>query len=113
MRVGHQRPHGRIEEARHVLDRDAAPGQDARQEFRHVVVALRDGERLRGAALVEPVAPGAAARRVFDAEKQAPRRQLQAGTEIFMGRTHMVVAANHRQKSLRYWMKPERSATLS
>ena len=76
VRIGHQRPHGRIEKARHVVDRDAAPGEDARQQFRHVVVALRDGERLRGAALVEPVAPGAPARRMLDAEKQAPGRSV-------------------------------------
>ena len=57
-------------------DLDAAAGQDARQQFRHVVVALRDRQRARRAALVEPVAPGAPARRLLDAEKQAPRRDF-------------------------------------
>ena len=72
IRIGHQRAHGRIEEGRHVLDLDSAPGQDARQKLGHVLVALRNRERARLSALVEPVAPGAPARRVLDAEKQAP-----------------------------------------
>ncbi len=63
-------------------DLDAAPGEDARQQLRHVVVALRDRERARRAALVEPVAPGAAAGRALDAEEEAPRR----GCAVWSGR---------------------------
>ena len=54
----------------HRLRLDAAAGEDARQQFRQVV-ALRDRERARRRALVEPVAPGAPARRALDAEEEA------------------------------------------
>ena len=49
---------------------DAAAGEHARQQLRQVV-PLRDRERARRAALVEPVAPGAPGRRVLDAEEDA------------------------------------------
>src|SRR5262249_45801124 len=64
----HQPPDGRIEEGLGVLHLDAAAGQNAREQFRHAV-ALHHGERARGAALVEPLAPDAPAHRALDAEK--------------------------------------------
>ena len=107
--IGHQRPHRRIEEGCDLLDRDPAPGEDARQKLGHVVVALRNRERARGALLVEPVAPGTAADRALDAEEEAPGR---AG-RYRQGDAHLRHARIQLQKSLRYWMKPERSASLS
>ncbi len=70
IRIRHQPLDGGIEEAFDLVDLDVSPGKDARQQFRQIV-PLRDRKRARGAALVEPVAPGAAADRAFDAEKQA------------------------------------------
>ena len=70
VRIGHQPPHRRIEERLDLVDLDAAAGQDARQQLRHVV-PLRDRERARRRPLVEPVAPGPAADRTLDVEKQA------------------------------------------
>ena len=107
--IRHQRAHRRIEEGRDLVDLDAAPGEDARQQLGHVVVALRDRERARRAALVEPVAPGAPADRALDAEEEAPRRAWRYG----QGDGHVTPGANHFQRSLRYWMKPGRSASLS
>ena len=68
MRIGHRALDGRIEEGLDRVDLDIAAGEDARQQFGQIV-ALRDRERARRAARVEPVAPGAAGRRAFDAEK--------------------------------------------
>ena len=107
--IRHQRPHGRIEEACHRIHVDAAAGENARQQFRHIIVTLRDRERARRAALVQPVAPGAAAGRPLDAEKEAPRRACRCGE----GDRHLDSWRESLQKSLRYWMKPERSASLS
>ena len=104
IRIGQQRLHGRIEIGLDRVGLDAAPGQDARQQFRHVA-SLRNRERTRGAALVQPVAPGAAAGGFLHAEKQA-RRRLPI-------RQSSVSGSSGTQNSLRYWMKPERSAILS
>jgi hypothetical protein len=79
MRIGHQLPHGWIEEALDVVGLDAAAGQNARQQLRHTL-PLHDRQRARGAALVEPVAPGTAADRALDAEEQA-RRRLRRGCQ--------------------------------
>ena len=62
-RSGRDRP-------RHVVDLDAPAGQHPRQQVRQAV-ALRDRQRPRRAALVEPVAPGAAGRGLLDAEEMA------------------------------------------
>ena len=61
---------GRIEKGLDRVDLDIAAGEHARQQFGQVV-ALRDRQRARRAALVEPVAPGAAGRRILDAEEEA------------------------------------------
>ena len=61
---------GRIEKCFDRIGLDVAAGEDARQQLRQLV-ALRDRQRPRRAALVEPVAPGAAGRRILDAEEQA------------------------------------------
>ena len=75
-RVGirHQRAHRRIEKACDRVHLDPAPGENAREKLGHVVVALRDRERAGRAALIEPIAPRAAAHRSLDAEKGAPGR---------------------------------------
>src|SRR6185436_4959802 len=68
------------EERLDLVDLDAASGQDARQQFRYIV-PLGNGERSRRRPLVEPVAPGPAANRAFDAEEQpcrCLRRQRQS-----------------------------------
>ena len=72
--IGHQRAHGRIEEALDLVGLDAAPGEHARQQLRQAV-PLRDRQRARGAALVEPVAPGAAADGALDAEEERALRK--------------------------------------
>ena len=68
IRIGHRALDGRIEKRIDRIGLDIAAGENARQQFRQIV-ALRDGERARGAALVEPVAPSAPGRRVFDAKE--------------------------------------------
>ena len=73
VRVGHQPPHGRIEKALDLVGLNAAPGEDARKQFGNIV-GLRNRESARGTALVEPVAPGAAARRTLDVEKEPRSR---------------------------------------
>ena len=62
MRVGHQALDGGIEIGRDLVRLDAAPGEHARQQFRHAG-ALRDGERARLSALVQTIAPRAPGRR--------------------------------------------------
>ena len=73
VRIRHQPPDAGIEIRRDLVGLDAAPGENAGKQFRNIL-ALRDGERARRAALIEPVAPGAAAHGTFDVEKQASRR---------------------------------------
>ena len=68
--IGHRALDGRIEEGVDRVDLDIAAGEDARQQLRQIM-PLRDRERPRGAALVEPAAPGAPSRRAFDAEEEA------------------------------------------
>ncbi len=63
----------RIEEALHLLGLDAASREDTGKQFRQIV-ALCNGERPCRAALIEPVAPSAAANRLLDPEKQPARR---------------------------------------
>src|SRR5947209_1245774 len=92
------------EQACDLVHLDPATGENARQQLGHVLVALCDGERARRAPLVEPIAPGASAGRALDPEKEAPRR---AG-RCRQGDCHLR-SRESRQKSLRYWMKPERS----
>ena len=78
MRIGHQVAHRRIEIALDLVHLDPAAGKDARQQFGRAVT-LRDGERPRGGALVQAVAPGAAADGLLDAEEQARRRLRRYG----------------------------------
>ena len=70
VRIGHRAPDRRIEKGLDGVDLDIAAGNNARQQFGQFV-ALRDRQRARRGALVEPVAPSAAGRRIFDAEEQA------------------------------------------
>ena len=58
MWIGHQPLDGRIKKGFDAVELDIAAGEDAREQFRQPV-ALRDGERARMPAVVEPVAPGA------------------------------------------------------
>src|SRR5215468_9533191 len=106
--IGHQRAYRRIEEACDLVHLDPATGENARQQLGYILVALCDRERARRASLVEPVAPGASAGRALDPENEAPRRN----DRCRQGDGH-AQARESRQKSLRYWMKPERSASLS
>jgi hypothetical protein len=108
VRIRHQRAHRRIEEACDLVHLDPATGENARQQLGYIVVALCDRERARRVSLVEPVAPSAPASRALDREKEAPRRN----DRCRQGDSH-AQARESRQKSLRYWMKPERSASLS
>ena len=70
IRVRHQPLDGRIEERLDRIDLDIAAGENARQELRQVM-PLRNRERARGRALIEPVAPRAPRRRALDAEEKA------------------------------------------
>jgi len=108
VRIRHQRAHRRIEEACDLVHLEPATGENARQQLGYILVALGDRECARRVTLVEPVAPGASAGRALDPEKEAPRRS----DRCRRGDGH-ARARESRQKSLRYWMKPERSASLS
>ena len=70
IRIGHRALDGRIEKGVDRVGLDVAAGEDARQQFGDLM-PLRDRQRPRRAALVEPVAPGAAGRRILDAEEEA------------------------------------------
>ncbi len=70
MRIGHRVLDGRIEKRVDRVGFDIAAGKDARQELGKLV-ALRNVERARGAALVEPVAPSPSGRRILDAKEKA------------------------------------------
>ena len=70
IRIGHRAFDGRIEKGVDRVGLDVAAGEDARQQFWDLM-ALRDRQRPRRAALVEPVAPGASGRRILDAEEKA------------------------------------------
>ena len=69
VRVRHQAPHRRIEKLLHRVDLDIAPGEYAREQFRHAV-ALRHRGRARVAARIEPRTPDAPARRALHAEER-------------------------------------------
>ncbi len=73
MRIGHQPLDGGIKERLDRIELDVAAGEDARQQLRNVV-ALRNRQRPRRAALIETIAPGAAGRRAFHAEEKAVGR---------------------------------------
>ena len=57
------------------VDLDIAPGEHAREQLRHAVT-LRHRERARVAALIEPVAPDAAAHRVPHVEEEPAHRPI-------------------------------------
>ena len=67
---GISRLDGRIEIGLDPVGLDIAPRDDAGQQLRHAMT-LRDRERARIAAVVEPVAPGPPGRRALDAEEVA------------------------------------------
>ncbi len=66
--IGHQLADGRIEKIVHRVDLDIAPGQHPRQHFRQMV-ALRNRQRSRRPARIEPVAPQLSRRGLRHAEK--------------------------------------------
>ena len=70
--IGHQFADGRIEEILDRVDLDIAPRQHPRQHFRQLI-ALRDRQRPRRAARIEPVAPQFSGRRTRDAKKRRRR----------------------------------------
>ena len=70
VRVGHRSLDRRVEEGLDRIDLDVAAGEDAREQLGKVV-PLRDCERARRSALVEPAAPSASGRRAFDAEEDS------------------------------------------
>ncbi len=70
VRVRHRALDGRIEKGVDRIGLDIAAGENARQQLGQLV-PLRDRQRPRSAAFVEPVAPGAPGRRVLDAEEEA------------------------------------------
>ena len=71
--IGHQLADGRIEKILDRVELDIAAGQHPRQHFRQLI-ALRDRQRPRRAARIEPVAPQFSRRRTRHAEKR--RRQF-------------------------------------
>ncbi len=71
--VRHQPLDGGVEKGLHLIDLDIPAGQDARQHLRQAM-PLRDGERPRRTALIEPVAPGTLADGALNAEKEAVRK---------------------------------------
>ena len=76
--IGHQFADGRIEKILDRVDVDVAPGQHPRQHLRQLI-ALRDRQRPRRAARVEPVAPQLSGRGMGDAEKRRRRFDGQCG----------------------------------
>jgi hypothetical protein len=73
MWIRHKRPHRRVEEARYLGFLHAAAGKNARQKLGQPL-PLRDRKSAHGAALVEPIAPGAPACGSLDAQKYPPAR---------------------------------------
>ena len=72
VRVRHERAHGRVEEARRLVELDGAAGENAPQQLGHIRAALRDRKRARCASFIEAVAPRASASRALHPEKKAP-----------------------------------------
>jgi hypothetical protein len=70
--IGHRALDRRIKERLDRIDLDIAAGKNARQQLRKFV-PLRDRQRQRRAALVEPATPCASGRRALDAEEEAVR----------------------------------------
>ena len=76
--IRHQLADGRIEEIGDRVDLDIAPGEHARQHLRQLM-ALRDRERPRRTARIEPVAPEFSGQRMLHAEKGGRRLDGQCG----------------------------------
>ena len=76
--IGHQFADGRIEKILDRVDLDIAPRQHPRQHLRQLI-ALRDRQRPRRAARIEPVAPQLSGRRMRHAEKRQGRFDGQCG----------------------------------
>jgi hypothetical protein len=72
VRIWHRSLDRRVEEFLHRVDPDIAAGENAGEQLGQIV-PLRDGERARRSAHVQPVAPCAPGGRAFDAEKEAIR----------------------------------------
>jgi hypothetical protein len=68
-RIGHQRFDRGIEHQLHLVELNAARGQNPAKQFRQAVL-LADGDRRVAACRIEPLAPGKAAGRIADAEKE-------------------------------------------
>jgi hypothetical protein len=67
-RIRHQAPDARVEKGLDLIERDAAAGNDARQQVGNAV-ALSNRGRECAAAIAEPVAPSPPGRRMFHAEE--------------------------------------------
>ena len=76
--IGHQFADGRIEEILDRIDLDVAAGQHARQHLRQLM-ALRDRQRPRRPARIEPVAPQLSGQRMRHAEKGVRRFDREGG----------------------------------
>ena len=70
-RIRHQLAHGRIEEIGDRIELDATAGENAREHFRQLM-PLRDRQRARSGAHVEPVAPDLSRGRACDAQERQP-----------------------------------------
>ncbi len=68
--IRHQALDGGIEETVDLIDIDIAAGKDTRQQFVDAV-SLRDRQRPRRPAFIEPLTPRPAGQRPFDTEKIA------------------------------------------
>ena len=76
--IGHQLADGRIEKVLDRVDLDVAPRQHPRQHLRQLI-ALRDRQRPRRAARIEPVAPQFSGRGMRHAEKRRRSFDRQCG----------------------------------
>ena len=92
--IGHQFADGRIEKILDRVDVDVAPGQHPRQHFRQLI-ALRDRQRPRRAARIEPVAPQFSGRGMGDAEKRRRRFDGQCGC----GKRHDAFSTKEKPRS--------------
>ena len=98
--IGHQFADGRIEKVLDRVDLDIAPGQHPRQHFRQLI-ALRDRQRPRRAAGIEPVAPQFSGRRMRHAEKRRRRvdGNADAGSVMMLSRNWQSIRRVDRPKA--------------
>ena len=90
--IGHQFADGRIEKVLDPVNLDIAPRQHPRQHLRQLM-ALRDRERPRRAAGIEPVAPQLSGQGMRHAEKRRRRFDGQCGG----GKRHDAISRQERR----------------